>query len=684
MGKYSYTQSSFSGGVWSRSLWHRFTHEQYPTSCRESSNFFSELHGTLKKRTGLKYSHKPKVSTYNGTSTRLYTFKAKSGASYILEFGDLTIRFINANGQVTLSGSPFELATVYTSAELPFLRFTQNENKLYISIDSHDEYILTYNGTDTGWTLTTPTYGALVATPTGLTSSTGTNFKMAVSAVKGNEESVPTSLISPVTMNTSATLTWNLVGGADRYYVYQYNNGLWQSVAIVGQPTSGTTVTWTMPAAGVTPDANKGVMTNYNYFSGTGNKPTCSTFFQQRKFSANTINNPKRIIASRIGNPISYDSSSPHIDSDAIVADIIDTDYNQIKYLVPGKKLVALGESGEYIVGSSSSTNEAITNSTIDAPCVTRVGCGDAEPQMVENSILFFNTSNQELNQYAYSLADDGYSPLSLTVLAQHLFDTDQAKEMCFSKKKLPRLFVITDTGKCYCLVYSKNHKIAGWFEFKTAGTFESVAVMKRSGKNDRIYFCVNRGDGQGKFIEYIEDENLTDETSGFYVDCGITQTNLVTPFTSVATPHLADGTVCVALADGCVYRNLVVTAGAVTLPYAANVAHVGLAYSAKLRTISPIMPVSNSMADKRGSIISAVVRLSDTRELLYGISDTDLIEHILRDADDGQATNLKTGSEEITLPASSQLDSDMWLASNDPVPLNIQSITYNVEANAV
>lgn len=684
MGNYSYTQSSFAGGVWAPSLWHRFQHEQYSTSVRECENFCCELHGVMKKRTGLKFSHAPKVSAYNGTGSRLYTFKYKNGASFILEFGHLTLRFFDENGPVMSGPTPLEIVTPFTSTLLRTLRFTQNENALWINTITLDEYVLTNTGGSGSWTFTTPTYTASVAPPTGLSGSPGgTTYQIAVSSVAANdEESVTTSLTSPLVMNSGGTATWNVVSGAVRYNVYQYVKGLWQALDVVGQPTSGSTVSWVHPGTSITPDPDKGPMTRYNYLSGSGNHPTCSTFYQQRKFSANTENNPKRIVASRTGNPYSYDASSPHIDTDAIVANIVDTDYNQIKFLVPAKKLVALGETGEYLVGSSNANSEGITATNITAPCVTRVGCGDCEPQMIDSSILFFNTSNQELNQYAYNLASDGYEPVSLSIMAQHLFDEDSAVEVSFSRKKLPRLFVITDTGRCYVFLYSRANKIAGWFEFKTSGTFESVATMKRTGKKDRIYFVVNRGESIGRTIEYLEDENFADETTGFYLDCGVSKTN-VTAFTSVPTPHLPNGTAVTGLIDGYVVRGLVVASGAVVVP-SCNVAHIGLEYYSFLRTISPIIPLTNSLADKRGSIISAIVRIQDTRELLYGHYRGEDNEYVLRGTDDGQSTNLATTSADITFGADSRLDSDVFFSSKDPVPCNIQSITYNVEANGI
>ncbi len=664
MARLSITQSAFTGGEWSETLWHRTTHEQYMTSMREAYNVYAEIQGTLKKRTG---------SVYAGASPKaqctFFEFELSDGNTCLIEFSNLAARFWEVDGRVEVATVPVEVVTPYTTADLPYLRFKQIEDRLIITSNSYPVKIMT-RASKTSWSITDAVFGASISAPTGLSSSGGSTYTLKVSAVTiDGEESVPSA--SSVTANAASTLSWTAVSGADRYYIYQYNNGLWQQKAIVG--TNSYTVTTD------TPDPDKGPYTAYNYFGSSNNYPLACAFYQQRSVFANTNNNRKRIALSSTGQILSFNSSSPKQDDDAIVFNPADEGYNPIMHLVGVKSLIAMGTKREYVVSSANGDSSAITPTSIKAEVQSSIGCGHVRPIVVANSVLFFDYSQKHLNQFSYSLTDDGYIPSSLTVLAEHIFKDDRAVYVSYSANPTPRLFVITEAGKLWVLVYSREHKIVGWYQWATDGVYEAVGVMQRPGLDDRIYVATLR-DGV-RYIEYFADEDFTDETSGFYLDCGGTYDGTATT-TITGLARFNGGTIS-ALIDGMVAEDIEVSGGSATLPFAGEKVHYGLPYEARIRSVSPAVPSADSQADKNGSIISITLRLKDSRELLYGKSLSDLNEYILRGVDDGDATDLFSGmTQPLSIGGDNSLDPSVYVASQRPVPMNIQSITYHIEKN--
>ena len=85
---------------------------------------------------------------------RVVPFEFSVTQPYILEFGNLYIRFYKDNGQIQSGGVPVEITTTYLTADIPDLHFSQSADTLYIAHKSYAPRKLTRTS-HTAWTLTT-------------------------------------------------------------------------------------------------------------------------------------------------------------------------------------------------------------------------------------------------------------------------------------------------------------------------------------------------------------------------------------------------------------------------------------------------------------------------------------------------------------------------------------------------
>jgi len=102
---------------------------------------------------------------------RLVRFEFSVTQAYILEFGNLYIRFYKDNGQIMSGGSPVEVTTTFTEAELPDMYFAQSADTLYIAHSNHAPSKLT-RSSHTSWTLANLTFSTA---PSNFASGTGEN-----------------------------------------------------------------------------------------------------------------------------------------------------------------------------------------------------------------------------------------------------------------------------------------------------------------------------------------------------------------------------------------------------------------------------------------------------------------------------------------------------------------------------
>lgn len=95
-----YIQTSFNSGEWSPNLNARVDIAKYRGGAALLRNFFVDYRGGASTRAGTKYIQQ----TYKSSTTRLIPFQASFTVSYVLEFGDLYVRFYN-NGAPVLETS---------------------------------------------------------------------------------------------------------------------------------------------------------------------------------------------------------------------------------------------------------------------------------------------------------------------------------------------------------------------------------------------------------------------------------------------------------------------------------------------------------------------------------------------------------------------------------------------------
>lgn len=142
-------QESFTAGEISPRLLGRISLDLYKAGLSKCENFLVYPHGGVTKRGGFRYVAKVKDST---KTTILQKFNYKDEFQYVFEFGHNYIRVFRNQAAVMDDGSPYEIETTYAESEVRDLRFTQDEEKLFIVHKNHPPAELIRTDHD-DWTL---------------------------------------------------------------------------------------------------------------------------------------------------------------------------------------------------------------------------------------------------------------------------------------------------------------------------------------------------------------------------------------------------------------------------------------------------------------------------------------------------------------------------------------------------
>ncbi len=477
MSQYSPLINSFTHGEISPYLYRRVDIDQYYSSAKSLVNFLILPYGGVLFSPGTYYSAEVKDSSKD---TRLIPFSFNVEQTYMLEFGDQYIRFYMDDGQITSSGSPYEIASPYSKDDIFSIQYAQNADVMWLVHPKYKPKKLSRTG-HTSWTLTDYT---------------------------------PTN--DPFVHNAWAGSTAYSI---DDYVIPTTANGYYYRCTVAGtsgssEPTWPTTIGSTVTDGSVTWRCESSDPVNY---------PACVTFFEQRLWFAYTNSQPQAIFATKSGD--FEDMTTGTADDDALQYTLGTNEVNVIRWII-GKRIMAIGTSGGVLVMGSNDATSPITPTNVMVHREVNDGCYPIMPVMVGSHIYYVHRDGKRLMEFAYDYTSDSYQSAEVSILSEHLFSSS-IKQMAYQQSPYNMLWIGQSNGGG--VVYTRNYlqKINGFAQRSTDGDIESVAVISRGdGDYDEVWMIVKREiNGTTKrYVEYLKDYNFgTNIMDAFFVDCGLT-----------------------------------------------------------------------------------------------------------------------------------------------------------------
>ena len=146
MGMYQ-LKPSFAGGELTPALYGRTDLQKYDVGAAVLQNAVVLRYGGVTRRPGFRFI----TNTAANKKARLIPFSYNTEQNYVLEFTDKKVRFFTQGGIITSGGSPVEVVTPYTEADLPKIKYTQSADVLFLVHPNHPPATLTrYSATS--WT----------------------------------------------------------------------------------------------------------------------------------------------------------------------------------------------------------------------------------------------------------------------------------------------------------------------------------------------------------------------------------------------------------------------------------------------------------------------------------------------------------------------------------------------------
>ena len=530
--------TNFTGGELSPRLDGRNDLAKYSSGCKTLQNMVVYPHGSAARRPGTTFVAEVKTSS---AFTRLIPFEFSTTQTYILEFGDLYIRFYKDDGAIlesnkTITGITQANPGVVTSTAHGFsngdtvvisgvVGMTQVNGKRFKvasvaantfalqDIDGVNVNTTSYTAYSSGgianrvYTLTTtyltanlptlkfaqsadvmyichPDYSVKKLSRTGHTSWTITEVDFTDGPYLDDNTTTTTFTMSAHTVGAGRTLTASAITGINDNTGFQTIDigrliRFKTGYAEITARTSTTVVTVEVLQDMTSSTASTDwAMGAWSEYTGY---PSCVSFYEQRLVFAGTEVQPQTLFFSKSGDYESMDENrgGTVADDDAIIYTIASNQVNAIRFLSATRTLIVGTVGGEFSV-SGGGTDDPVTPTNILIKKQSNHGCANIDGIPVGNVTLFLQRAKRKIRELAYNFDVDGYVAPDMTILAEHISESG-IESMSYQQEPNQIIWCVRADGKLIGLTYQREQQVVAWHQHTFGGAFGSDIAMCES-----------------------------------------------------------------------------------------------------------------------------------------------------------------------------------------------------------
>jgi len=637
MPRFIHYYSNFRSGELTPRLLGWSDNDLYASGAKRLLNVTVRPHGGVARRMGTRYVSETKSSG----AAILVPFSGAGQEGTVIELGNQYARFYTNGARI---GSPYEITTPFTSANLSKLDWSQLSDTLAIVGEGYPQNLRRFQ--DTLWAIgnikfsvepyeevgvlipqtmviapdgatgsRTFTAGASfflnadvgrliveengpgVATITAYTSTTvvtatvesafsAASFAVNLTRLKDTPgASCTPSAASPVGVACSLTLSTAGWRATDVTSHVRINGG---TVLITGF-SSTTVVTGVVEQVlSGTTAAQPGSWTlEQPVMNSTFGYPKSITLYEQRMILAGTTKRPQGIYASVSGEQTNYLKGLA--DGDGFIFDIYSDTRNEIQYVISGRHLLVLADSGEFSVFGGVEKPFAPTNLQVRNHSL--YGCEKIRPVRIGVDTMFVQRGKTRVRAASYQFDQDAWRAPDASVRSEHLFRVGIV-QLAYQQDPIPLVYALLADGTVACCTYDREEKLNAWTLWTTDGFIEWLCPIYNNSVNEM--WAIIRRTINGSTKRYVEVF-----TDGLNLDCSLTLTGAASA-TWAGLDHLEAKSVQV-IADGVYMGEFTVTGGSITLPRTATTVVIGLGYTS---TVVPLTPNKQINGDTRSSLM--------------------------------------------------------------------------------
>lgn len=634
-------------------------------------------YGGMRRRSGLRYRG---VAKFDDRDAVFIPFVFSSTQSYMLEFGDLYVRFWTPEGLRVVDGlgDPYEVVTPYTAAQVERVQWAQDSDVLYLAHPDHPPAALTRAAHAT-WSYAVC---AFLDGPYLAVNDTAVTLTPSGSPTTGGTITITMSSATPI--NRGLGLLSTDVGRHVRMQIG--GNYSWGIIQTVPTNVTATVLIKEGNGGGTTPS----ITWRFGAFSNTTGWPGSVSFVSSRLAWGRTNSNPNGVGLSRSGLPLTYAPTDPDgtvVDSHGLFYDIRAA--GEIVWLKEANGKLQVGTLTHIRTLGASSGDEVITPRNVQDKPESNTASVAVPPVSVGPSTVHAGRFGRVLHDLFFDYNINSLSAPPLSTLSEHMFKRG-IRRLAYAQTPDSVIWVCTEDGNLCGTTFDREERVVGFHRHpQTNGTIECIGAVPSATEKRDVLFSMTKRTIDGNEVRYVEtleqlfDGELEDKEDAFFVDCGVKYDGVAVG-TVTGLGHLEGETVDI-LADGSVYPQQEVVGGEVTLPDSrtASKYSIGLPIECYGETLTPVVEKSNgsTIGDKQRPVF---VIVSELEALGLKVGPVGGLMETVRFRDPtalmGSSSDLHTGTAKVPIEGGWQQGGLVAFECTQPLPATIRGLNIAVD----
>jgi len=504
MAKVDVIKTSFTGGVFGKSLVGRVDIAQYENACTVVENMLCRPYGPIISTPGTRMVRECKHSALGTDSqVRIIDFTFNQADAYILEMGDKYFRYYTDRGIVITTGTtPFELEHPYDEDEVKEVQYAQLNDLVWMAHKDHPPQLLT-RVTATNWTIADYKF---LGGPF-LDDNPDKDVYMTVAATAGT---LVTITLSATSSTFSFVASGATLGHRGTYWKFgdvvttdtTSLQGYFQITAVSSDTIAFATVKAPLSVAGTSSTFAEGAWSSLRGY------PARVQFHEGRLYWARTDAEPQGVWGSHtfIYDQYALDDS---VADEGINIKLSSNQSNEINWLASGNSLLAGTYGGAFVINGGAETG--ITPTNISAKQEISFGTEAVQPKRIGSFFYYVQRFSKKVRELFYLWENNAYKATDKTILSPEITGHGIID---FGYQEVPDtiLYCVTSDGTIAALTREVDQEVQGWTLQTTDGLYESVAVIpSQSYKHDEVWVVVKRviNGSTRRYIEYFEGIDL-------------------------------------------------------------------------------------------------------------------------------------------------------------------------------
>lgn len=328
-------------------------------------------------------------------------------------------------------------------------------------------------------------------------------------------------------------------------------------------------------------------------FSEVSGWPALVELYDERLNFGRTDSQPVTVWGSKQGTFDDFGSSDPKLPTDGYSLTFLTSNMNELVWISADEDLVA-GSAKQIRSLSPADTTQAFSATNLTQRKGPSSGAAALQPLNIGGTLLYAAAGAKKIRELV--LGDQNrYVAPEMSLLGEHTLNSGIVW-WTFSENPDPTIYAGTEDGSVVSILYDREQRAVGFAVYESGFAESGALIPSETAGYDDLYLVMRRtiNGEERRYIEVLErpfhyenDVVMVDGrptgTDGFFVDCGLTYSDA--PATIISGLDHLEGQAVIALADGSMVDDLTVSGGSITLPYAASIVHIGLAYESDLRT---------------------------------------------------------------------------------------------------